>query len=113
MALFKIEKTKYFNKSLLLSVLLIAVSTFNYGFDNQAFSSTQAMEPFQEQFGEWDEAAGRYNLDSDWLALFNSLNYAGFAAGMFLIIVKQTTGLPTVIWMLTSEYRCADRGLGL
>ena len=75
------SKTQYFNKTLFLSVLLIALSTFNYGFDNQAFATTQAMDHFNRQFGEYDEGKERYSLPSAWLSLFNSLNYIGFAAG--------------------------------
>ena len=72
---------RYFNRTLFLSVLLVAISTFNYGFDNQAFATTQAMEHFTKTFGDFDERTGKYALDPDWLALFNSLNYIGFAAG--------------------------------
>lgn len=72
---------RYFNRTLFLSVLLIAISTFNYGFDNQAFATTQAMDHFTRTFGDFDERSGKYVLDPDWLALFNSLNYIGFAAG--------------------------------
>ncbi|CAG9998483.1 unnamed protein product [Clonostachys byssicola] len=78
------DKTKYFNKSLTLSVVLIAISTFNYGFDNQAFATTQAMDHFQRQFGELDPATGDYSLPSSWLALFNSLMYLGFTAGVLI-----------------------------
>lgn len=81
MGALSINNARYFNRPLLLSVLLIAVSSFNYGFDNQAFATTQAMEPFQRHFGEYNAATGVYNLPTDWLALFNSLNYVGFAAG--------------------------------
>lgn len=78
------EKARYFNGTLLLSVFIIAVSTFNYGFDNQAFATTQSMDYFARQFGERNAKTGVYELPSDWLALFNSLNYIGFAAGRAL-----------------------------
>ncbi|KAL4913654.1 general substrate transporter [Aspergillus aurantiobrunneus] len=78
------EKARYFNRTLSLSVLLIAVSTFNYGFDNQAFATTQAMEAFTRHFGEYNESTGAYEIDSRWLSLFNSLNYIGFAAGVLI-----------------------------
>jgi hypothetical protein len=71
----------YFNQGLALGCLLIATSSFNYGFDNQAFATTQAMDAFARQFGVWDPQAGRYALEPSWLSLFNSLNYIGFAAG--------------------------------
>ncbi|KAL4893114.1 general substrate transporter [Aspergillus ambiguus] len=63
-------------------VLIIAVSTFNYGFDNQAFATTQAMDTFATQFGEYNYRTGNYELESAWLSLFNSLNYIGFVCGV-------------------------------
>lgn len=79
---FLTDKTRYFNRNLATAVVLIAISTFNYGFDNQAFATTQAMNHFTKHFGgHYNEATGKYVLDSSWLALFNSLNYIGFAAG--------------------------------
>ncbi|KAL4932197.1 general substrate transporter [Aspergillus undulatus] len=81
---FIFDKANYFNRTLLLSVFVIAVSTFNYGFDNQAFATTQSMESFTRHFGEYDESTESYDLDSQWLSLFNSLNYIGFAAGVII-----------------------------
>ncbi|RFN54002.1 hypothetical protein FIE12Z_1749 [Fusarium flagelliforme] len=75
-------KFRFFNRRLALSCVLIAVSTFNYGFDNQAFATTQAMDAFDKQFGVFDEKTGKYVLEPYWLSLFNSLNYIGFAAGV-------------------------------
>lgn len=72
---------KHFNRQLLLACLLIAVSTFNYGFDNQAFATTQAMNAFTKQFGVYNKKTKLYALETYWLSLFNSLNYIGFAAG--------------------------------
>jgi MFS family permease len=74
--------TKHFNRRLFLSVLLIAVSQFNYGFDNQAFAQTQAMDAFTEKFGTFNEAKGAYALEAYWLSLFNSTPYVGFAIGL-------------------------------
>ncbi|KAL6407964.1 RGT2-Sensor of high external glucose concentration [Ilyonectria robusta] len=75
-------KFRLFNRRLALASALIAVSTFNYGFDNQAFASTQAMDAFDKQFGVWNEATQTYILEPSWLSLFNSLNYIGFAVGV-------------------------------
>jgi MFS family permease len=79
---FMFDKARYFNRTLFFSVLVVAVSTFNYGFDNQAFATTQSMEAFIRHFGEYNSSTGSYELDSQWLSLFNSLNYIGFAAGL-------------------------------
>ena len=72
---------KHFNRRLFLSVVLIAVSQFNYGFDNQAFAQTQAMDAFQAQFGDYSPKTGKYGLKTYWLSLFNSLPFIGFAIG--------------------------------
>ena len=76
--------TKYFNRRLFLSVLLIAVSQFNYGFDNQAFAQTQAMNAFTRQFGTFDAETKKYALQTYWLSLFDSCPYAGFAVGLYV-----------------------------
>lgn len=78
------EITKHFNKTLTKSFLLIFLSTLNYGLDNQGFSATQAMSAFQRQFGVYNEKTQTYALMTYWLSLFNSLNYIGFAAGIFI-----------------------------
>lgn len=64
--------------------LLIATSTFNYGFDNQGFATTQAMDAFTRRFGV-KAANGTYALDGVWLSLFSSLIYIGFGVGRFKI----------------------------
>ncbi|KAI1876205.1 uncharacterized protein JN550_001701 [Neoarthrinium moseri] len=76
------SKAHYFNRQLVLCCSLIALSTFNYGFDNQAFATTQAMDAFTKQFGDYNGSTGKYGLPTSWLSLFNSLNYIGFAAGV-------------------------------
>lgn len=75
---------QHFNLQLALACLLIAVSTFNYGFDNQAFATTQAMTPFTRQFGVYNPKTKKYALETYWLSLFNSLNYAGFGTGVVI-----------------------------
>lgn len=74
---------KYFNQRLALSCSLIALSSFNYGFDNQAFATTQAMNAFTKQFGDYNAKKKTYALDPVWLSLFNSLVYIGFGAGKY------------------------------
>lgn len=69
-----------FNRTLTLTVLLITVSQFNFGFDQQGFSTTQAMDAFQENYGVYNEEKGRH-LEPVWLSYFNAFNYLGQAAG--------------------------------
>lgn len=70
-----------FNKRLTTAVLLITISQFNFGFDQQGFAATQAMTAFDKQFGHWDEAKQDYVLDTVWLSFFNGFIYLGQAAG--------------------------------
>lgn len=73
--------TKHFNRTLFLSVLLIAVSQFNYGFDNQSFAQTQAMDAFDKQFGTYDASTGTYSLSTSFASLLNGIPFIGFAVG--------------------------------
>lgn len=73
--------TKYFTKHLTLSFGVVAISTFNYAFDQQGFGSTQAMDAFDKQFGEYSKEQETYVLPTYYLSLLNSLVYIGFACG--------------------------------
>jgi MFS transporter, SP family, sugar:H+ symporter len=64
-----------------LSVGLIALSTLNYGFDNQGIATSQAMVPYKKQFGDYDAKTKTYAIPSYFLSLLNSLNFIGFAFG--------------------------------
>lgn len=48
------SQLRCFNLRLGLGCLLIAVYSFSYGFDNQAFATTQAMDAFDKQFGVYN-----------------------------------------------------------
>jgi SP family sugar:H+ symporter-like MFS transporter len=90
-----LDHRKFFNARLGLACSLIALSSFNYGFDNQAFASTQAMDPFAKQFGVLNSKTGLYALEAWWLSLFNSLNYIGFGAGMNIHFLNEPPfGIP-------------------
>lgn len=73
--------TKYFTKQLALACGLVAISTFNYAFDQQGFNSTQAMEYFSRSFGYYDRTLKAWTLHPYYLSLLNSLVYIGFAFG--------------------------------
>lgn len=72
---------KYFNKRLALSCSLIALSSFNYAFDNQGFAQTQAMDAFEKTFGVYDAKAKTWALDTQWKSYFNGIPYLTFACG--------------------------------
>lgn len=67
-----------------MSFLVVAVSTLNYGFDNNGYTTTQAMDPFIRQFGKVDPMTGKHELPTSWLSMFNSLNFIGYAFGQLL-----------------------------
>ncbi|CAI7590145.1 unnamed protein product [Penicillium crustosum] len=75
---------KYFNKRLALSCSLIALSSFNYAFDNQGFAQTQAMDAFEKRFGVYDAKAKTWALDTQWKSYFNGLPYLTFACGVII-----------------------------
>ncbi|KAH8893559.1 general substrate transporter [Thozetella sp. PMI_491] len=76
------EALECFNKRLLWTCLLVASSPFNYGFDNQGFSTIQSMDYFARQFGEYNPKTKSYFLPTEWLALFNGLPFVLFAVGI-------------------------------
>lgn len=72
---------QHFTPRLALSVGLIALSTLNYGFDNQGIATSQAMAPYKKQFGEYNTKTNTYAIQPYFLSLLNSLNFIGFAFG--------------------------------
>lgn len=73
---------KAFNGRLLFSCLLIALAQVNFGMDQAAFGSTQAMIPFEEKFGIYDETTKAYIIEPKFLSYLNSFPYMGFAFGL-------------------------------
>lgn len=73
--------SRHFTPRLALSVALIALSTFNYGFDNQGIATSQAMLAYKKQFGDFNPKTGAYAIPTYYLSLLNSLNFIGFAVG--------------------------------
>lgn len=63
---------------------LIAVSQFSYGFDNQAFAQSQAMDAFDRQFGEYNAAKGTWSLPTEFKSLLNGIPFIGFAFGLII-----------------------------
>lgn len=86
-----------FNLRLTSTVLLIAFSQFNFGFEMSVFSGTQAMNYFEKQFGTWNPAAKKHVLDPQWLSLFNSLPYISFMIGIFHSRAYQAQSFHTTI----------------
>lgn len=61
-----------FNRTLTLSLALLAISSFNYGFDVQAMAAAQAMTPFAKQFGVFNEQTNKWKIEPYFLSLLNS-----------------------------------------
>lgn len=70
-----------FNPTLLRACCLIAISQFNFGFDQTAFSTTQAMFAFDKKFGKYNPEKDEWAIEPYFLSLLNSLPYIGFAIG--------------------------------
>jgi hypothetical protein len=89
----------HFTPRLAAAVGLIALSSLNYGFDNQGIATSQAMTTYKKQFGTYDPTTNTYAIPTYWTSLLNSLNFIGFACGalfscslfdFFLFIVSST-----------------------
>ncbi|KAK6444273.1 hypothetical protein ACSS6W_008045 [Trichoderma asperelloides] len=76
--------SRHFTPRLALSVALIALSTFNYGFDNQGIATSQAMLAYKKQFGDYNPKTNTYAVPTYYLSLLNSLNFIGFAVGLYV-----------------------------
>jgi MFS transporter, SP family, sugar:H+ symporter len=70
-----------FNRRLFLTVLLITFPQFNFGFDQQGYSTTQAMDSFTRQFGVYDMKKKTWKLETTWLSYFNGFMYLGQGVG--------------------------------
>ncbi|RAH47387.1 general substrate transporter [Aspergillus brunneoviolaceus CBS 621.78] len=69
---------------LLFSTALLALSAFNYGLSDQAFSSCQAMDSFIRQFGKYDASTHTWKIPALDTSLYNSIKAAGQIIGVFL-----------------------------
>ncbi|PCH06712.1 Major facilitator superfamily domain, general substrate transporter [Penicillium occitanis (nom. inval.)] len=77
----------HFTPRLAAAVSLIALSSLNYGFDNQGLATSQAMATYKHQFGVWNPKTNSYAIPTYWTSLLNSLNFIGFAfviAGLYI-----------------------------
>ncbi|KZF23905.1 general substrate transporter [Xylona heveae TC161] len=66
------------------AIALIALSTLNYGFDNQGIATSQAMAAYKKQFGVYNPKTKTWAIPTYWTSLLNSLNFIGFAVGLYL-----------------------------
>ncbi|KAH7141279.1 hypothetical protein B0J13DRAFT_503559 [Dactylonectria estremocensis] len=69
-----------FNKRLFFTVVVLALSQFNFGFETSAFSNIQAMDHFILDFGT-EGPDGVAVLSSNWLSLFNGFSVVGVILG--------------------------------
>lgn len=61
-----------FTSTLACSLLLLGLSSFNYGFDVQAMAAAQAMDPFAKQFGVYMKKSHKWKIQPWFLSLLNS-----------------------------------------
>ncbi|QGA16551.1 hypothetical protein EYB26_004218 [Talaromyces marneffei] len=74
----------HFTPRLAATVSLIALSSLNYGFDNQGLATSQAMATYKHQFGVYNPKTNSYAIPTYWTSLLNSLNFIGFAFGLYI-----------------------------
>ncbi|KAG4437829.1 hypothetical protein IFR05_006675 [Cadophora sp. M221] len=73
-----------FNLILVCSFALLFLCSFNYGFSDQAFASTQATNSFAKQFGDFKPKSKKYVLPALYLSLLNSLKAGTQLVGVFV-----------------------------
>ncbi|KFY81197.1 hypothetical protein V499_00023 [Pseudogymnoascus sp. VKM F-103] len=73
-----------FNLTLICSIALLSLSSFNYGLSDQAFASTQATDAFTKQFGDFNTNTKKYVLPAVYLSLLNSLKAGTQLIGVFI-----------------------------
>ncbi|TPX07772.1 uncharacterized protein E0L32_010564 [Thyridium curvatum] len=71
-----------FNGRLLFCCSLMMLSQINYGLDQIAYSTTQAMTPFENKFGVYSPARKRKVIEPYFLSLLNSLPTVGQVIGV-------------------------------
>ncbi|PWY90229.1 sugar transport protein [Aspergillus heteromorphus CBS 117.55] len=69
---------------LIFTTFVLALSAFNYGFSDQAFSSCQAMDAFTHQFGSYNAKKKEYKLLPLDTSLYNSIKAGTQIIGVFL-----------------------------
>lgn len=79
-----VKAKTYFTPTLLCSFLILTIAPFTYGFDNQGFATVLSMDGFAESFGDFEPKTQEYYIPSYFLSLLNSLQYIGFAIGLFV-----------------------------
>ncbi|KAJ5279598.1 general substrate transporter [Penicillium angulare] len=78
------SQKKEFSTVLFLSTALLALSAFNYGLSDQAFSSCQAMDSFIRQFGKYDASTDAWAIPALYTSMYNSIKAAGQIVGVFI-----------------------------
>ncbi|RFU35070.1 hypothetical protein B7463_g1273, partial [Scytalidium lignicola] len=73
-----------FNSTLFCSIALLFLCSFNYGFSDQAFASTQATTAFTRQFGVFNPKTKKYALSALYLSLLNSLKAGTQLVGVLI-----------------------------
>ncbi|PVH83886.1 general substrate transporter [Cadophora sp. DSE1049] len=70
--------------TLTCSFALLFLCSFNYGFSDQAFASTQATSAYARQFGDFNPRMKKFVLPALYLSLLNSLKAGTHLVGVFV-----------------------------
>ncbi|KAL4780393.1 general substrate transporter [Aspergillus varians] len=68
--------------NLAFTICLCTLSVMNFGMDNTAFNTMQAMDPFIRRFGSYDHKKQKYTISTTHLSYLNSLPRLTFAVGV-------------------------------
>lgn len=74
------------SSTLIISISLLVLSAFNYGFSDQAFATTQAMNSFIKEFGEHNVNTNTYAIPALFTSLYNSLKAGGQIVGYYHLL---------------------------
>ena len=104
-----------FNLTLICSLALLSLSSFNYGLSNQAFASTQATNAFTRQFGEYKSGKNKYVLPALYLSLLNSIKAGTQLCGMFMLLRRswEPSQISQIYRILTLRYQASLSVAGL
>jgi hypothetical protein len=94
------------SSTLIFSISLLVLSAFNYGFSDQAFATTQAMNSFIKEFGEHNVNTNTYAIPALFTSLYNSLKVGGQIVGYYhLLFISPTSTNTNSAYLFSAVHR--------
>ncbi|KAH7026648.1 low-affinity glucose transporter HXT1 [Microdochium trichocladiopsis] len=95
--------SEHVTSNLALAIVTMMSSIFAYGFETSVLSTIQAMDAYEEQFGEWNPKKQVWEFTPSRLAYLNSFPLITYALGVFLAsFVGERYGRKTVFISMNS-----------